>query len=91
MPVAKMDSPSRHAKIFESWFEDNPLRRYRKRWGVPRKVIAHNLNVHDSTVRNWENGFGQPQDEHFAALKGQSIETWTREWAAWLEAKPNAQ
>ena len=90
MPVVKMESPSRHAEAFEIWFEANPLRRYRKRWNLTRKIVAHLLNVHDSTVRNWENGLGQPQPEHFVKLDGTTVEMWAREWAAWLEAKPNA-
>lgn len=90
MPVAKMESPSRHAQAFESWFAANPLRMYRKRWRLTRKIVAHLLNVHDSTVRNWENGLGQPQSEHFELLDGTPVEFWAREWAAWLATKPTA-
>ena len=82
-PVVSRDS-------MQEWFDVNPLREWRKRWKISRRVAAKLLNVSHGTVQNWECGLGQPQPEHFARLNYDgALVNWPARWKTWLEKKPD--
>ena len=75
----------------EDWFNQNPLRQWRKRWKLPRKVLAHIMKVSNGTIQNWEYGLGQPQAEHFARLNGGTPADWPSRWESWIRKKPETE
>lgn len=74
----------------KEWISLNPLRHWRHRHRLSRRVVAHLLGVHPGTVQNWEDGMGQPQEHHFARLNQVSltIENWAARWEAWRKQQP---
>lgn len=73
----------------EEWRRANPLRRWRlgHKPPVSQAAIAEALDVHETTIRYWENGRRFPDGDNMARLREKTeVPDLPSQWLTWREA-----
>jgi transcriptional regulator with XRE-family HTH domain len=74
-------------QLLEGWLDRNPLRLYRKAYGLSVFQAAAMLGVGASTVQKWEAGAAVPSRELAESVERVIPNFWER-WREWKDAAP---
>lgn len=74
------------------WAEFNPLRAWRTKHDLSRRIIADQLRVSVQCVANWERGDHKMTEQHFselAALMKCATPMLKGMWTKWIKKRPD--
>lgn len=74
-----------------AWYEQNPIRRFRRTTGIAIATIADAVGIDKSMINRWEIGTTTPRADMFqslAAAMGTSPGRLFEDWQAWRAMRP---
>lgn len=73
---------------WETWWNANPLRAWRKANGVAIMDAASSMGVSMTIVQLWEKGVHIPSDANFDRIDALVGRSTAKKWSDWYNAKP---
>ncbi len=86
-----MTDTSLYKKQHRAWVNANPVRVKRQEDGLTLNELATAMSVHPCTLRFWENGTSEPNNENLETVARYlevSSEEVRQMWQDWIDARP---